>query len=121
MLTKFYALLTDAYAMDAPIYVFHERGLAEEALSIHNGGSASIISFTAADLLTGAAHGLVYLAMSMEDTGIRIHAAFRNMFRLHSYMLDHVQESVCVQAIGWLEPVIKNGKVLETFDIGHAA
>ncbi len=84
MLAKFYALLTDAYAMDAPIYVFQERRIAEQAMKVKDTGSAMIISFTATDLLVGAAHGLVYLAMSLEDTGIRINAAFRTMFRLNS-------------------------------------
>ncbi len=30
--------------------------------------------------------------------------------------MDHVQESVCVPATGWLDPVIMNGKVLKKFD-----
>jgi hypothetical protein len=119
MLAKLYALLTDAYSMDAPIYVFHERRHAETVMRMKDTGSASIISFTATDLLSGATHGLIYLAMSLEDTGIRIHAAFRNMFSLRSYLLDHIEESACVQGVGWLDPVIKNGKVLELFDLGH--
>lgn len=106
MLTKLYALLTDTYALDAPIYVFHELSLAENAMRSKDTGSASIITFNVADALIGGAAGMVYLAISLEDSGIRIHAAFRNLIRLRSYMPEHVGESVCIQAVARLEPVI---------------
>src|SRR5436190_8382060 len=98
MLAKLYALLTDTYATDAPIYVFRERGSAEEALMTTKTHSAAIIPFFSPDALAGAANGLIFLAMTMEDTGVRIHAAFRSMFRLRTYMLEHVSESTCVTA-----------------------
>ena len=118
MLSKLYALLTDTYATDARIYVFRDRMKAEEALRSNQGNGASIVPFSADDLLSGAANGLVYLAMTMEDTGVRIHAAFRSMFGLRSYMLEHISESPCLPATGWLDPVIKDGRLLEEFHIG---
>lgn len=118
MLSKLYALLTDTYATDARIYVFRDRRMAEEALRSKEGQGAAIVPFIADDLLEGATTGLVYLAMTMEDTGARIHAAFRSMFGLRAYMLEHVSESPCLPVTGWLDPAIKDGRLVEEFHIG---
>lgn len=117
MIEKMYALLTDMYLADAPIYVFHDRHLAEQAMRTGAGEGAGIVSFISPELMTGAATGLVYLAMSMEDTGVRIHAAFRSMFGLRAFLLDQVTESPCVAGMGWLDPAVENGRVVERFQL----
>ena len=115
MIEKLYALLSDMYVADAPIYVFHDRSLAEEAMRNGMGDGAGIVAFRAPDLMAGAATGLVYLAMSMEDTGVRIHAAFRSMFGLRAYLMDQVTETPCIARMGWLDPHVENGRLVERF------
>ena len=107
MLATFYALLTDEYVLDAPIYVFDNLLNAQEALAKVNSELATIIPFTATDELALTTSSLVYLATTLEDTGIRIHAAFRSILRLRSYVREFMGESMCLQAFAWLDPLRK--------------
>ena len=105
MLATFYALLTDEYVLDAPIYVFENIVHAQEALAKVNSELATIIPFTATDELALTTSSLVYLATTLEDTGIRIHGAFRNMIRLRSYVREFMGESICIRSFAWLDPL----------------
>lgn len=114
-MSTYHALLTDSYALDAPIYLFSNRLVAERALCTCGSGSPCIVNCSVEDLFTGAAQGCVFLALTLEDSGVRIHAAFRSMSELRSYMLDHVSESRCVSATGWLEPTFGAHELKEEF------
>ncbi|MFT3885799.1 MAG: hypothetical protein QM724_10310 [Flavobacteriales bacterium] len=96
MLQSFYALLTDAHGTDAPIFVFTARDMAERVLQEQGFAYGEVVPFTCKDLLTGTVNGLIYLAVTLEDTGLRIQAAFRSMLGLRTFMEEHLGETPCV-------------------------
>jgi len=61
------------------------------------------VAFTCMELLQDAVNGLIYLAVSLEDSGLRIQAAFRSMLGLRRYLDEHVGENPCVPATGWIQ------------------
>jgi hypothetical protein len=98
MFQKLYALLTDAHGTDAPILVFTAREAAERALQEQGYAHGEVVPFTCKELIAEAVSGLIYLAISLEDTGLRIQAAFRSMLGLRAYMEEHVGETACITA-----------------------
>ncbi|MCB9183499.1 MAG: hypothetical protein H6591_06235 [Flavobacteriales bacterium] len=100
-----HALLTDSYAMDAPIYLFTHHIGANRALESFHWGNPFIVNCPYHNR-GSKSPGFIFLALTMEDTGVRIHAAFYCIAQAHAFQADHVTESRCVIATGWLEPTI---------------
>lgn len=101
--SRFYALLTDAHGADAPILVFTAREAAERTLLERGLSSGEVVAFTCMELLQEAVNGLFYLAVSLEDTGIRIQAAFRSLLGLNTFLDEHIGETPCIPATAVLQ------------------
>ncbi len=73
MVPNFYALINDAFATDEHIRVYAEKEQAESAKADAKSRDAEIISFrTEHARRSDLANGPLYLAISVEDDGLRI-------------------------------------------------
>jgi hypothetical protein len=119
MTARLHALIADTHLKDASIYIFRQREDAERAARECRMPNPEIVTFTCGDLWGGAVNGLLYLALSLEDTGLRVRASFRSMFGLNTFLSEHVGESNCFPAMGWVEPVLQNGRLYERIRLPH--
>ena len=98
----FFAVFRDQYAPGTHIRIFPERLDAEAACDRWRSEDAEVIRFSGSyDLMDGKERRPIYLAVTMEDHGYRIHGAFCSLMGLHTYRSIHVQESPCHWLIAW--------------------
>ncbi len=97
---RYYALLHDPYAAQLKIGIYEDHHAACRAGDRVRGCEPEIQRFAAQhDLLNGSAP--IHLAISYEDEGPRIQAAFNSIMGLRTFLLTHSTESPCHAVIAW--------------------
>lgn len=95
MYTKYFALFTDCYSQQAPITVFRNRNDAVRLLAYEDPELAAIRPIFLKISIGKAAATSIPLLLSLEDSGMYVHAACWNMVEMRAAMSDHVGESRC--------------------------
>lgn len=106
MTHSYFALIKDTYARELRIRIFNDHDLAETARERSGSKDSQVIRFQATDqFLDLALHLPIYLAITNEDEGLRIHAAFRSLLGVRTFLMNYTGESICRTMIAWPDPV----------------
>ncbi|MDQ3101519.1 MAG: hypothetical protein M3R08_09035 [Bacteroidota bacterium] len=102
MVRPYFALFKDPFGPGAHISIYQDLFLAKKARARTGSADAELIRFDGHDrLLARPDHLPIYLAMTMEDDGHRIHGAFDSLMELQTYLMTYSGESPCHGLVGW--------------------
>ncbi len=102
----YFALLLDPFATDQRITIFQDHREAELALDSTAEADAELQRFQAdGGLLRKVKNGgPIYLAITVEDNGLRIRGAYNDLPPLIDHLCAHAAEAACKVVQAWGAP-----------------